>query len=69
MKFGSYRKLAFLREYVLIDCERRLIEVFRKDDSAHWMLYPFGDNDEVEFASAGLRIPIAAIYEDTALAA
>ncbi len=69
VKFASYRKLPSLREYVLIDCERRLIEVFRKDDSGHWVLYPFGDNDEVEFASVRLKIPIAAIYDDTALAA
>ncbi len=69
VNFASYRKLPSLCEYVLIDCERRLIEVFRTDDSGHWVLYPFGDNDEVEFASVDLRIPIAAIYEDTALAA
>lgn len=31
VKFASYRKLPSLRECVLIDCERRLIEVFRKD--------------------------------------
>ena len=41
----------------------------RKDDSGHWVLYPFGDDDEVEFASVHLKIPIAAIYDDTALAA
>ncbi|MDP2809966.1 MAG: Uma2 family endonuclease, partial [Rhodocyclaceae bacterium] len=69
VKFASYRKLPSLREYVLIDCERRSVEVFRKDDSGHWVLYPFGDNDEVEFASVDLKIPIAAIYDDTALAA
>lgn len=69
VKFASYRKLPSLREYVLIDGERRLIEVFRKDGSGHWVLYPFADNDEVEFASVSLRIPISAIYEDTALAA
>ncbi len=69
VKFASYRKLPSLHEYVLIDCDRRLIEVFRKDDSGHWVLFPFGDNDEVEFASVHLKIPIAAIYDDTALAA
>jgi Uma2 family endonuclease len=66
-KFASYRKLPSLREYVLIDCERKLVEVFRKDDTGHWVLYPYADNDEVEFASVGLRLPMAAIYEETDL--
>jgi Uma2 family endonuclease len=69
VEFASHRKLPSVREYVLIDGERRLIEVFRNDGSGHWVLYPFADDDEVEFASVDLRIPIAAIDEDTDLAA
>jgi Uma2 family endonuclease len=64
-KFASYCKLPSLREYVMIDCEPKLVEVFRKDDTGHWVLYPFADNDEVEFASVGLTLPMASVYEDT----
>jgi Uma2 family endonuclease len=68
-KFASYRKLDSLREYVLVDSERRSVEVFRKDDSGHWVLFPFADGEDVVLATVDLTIPMAVIYDDTELAA
>ena len=52
-KFAAYRKLPSLREYVLIDTERLSIDLFRRGDGGHWVLYPSEAGDPVEFASAG----------------
>lgn len=65
-KFGHYRLLDSLREYVLIDPDLFTVDVFRRDGSGHWVLYPFEGNDEVEFASLDVRAPLAAIFEDVA---
>lgn len=40
-KFQCYRLLESLREYVLIDIGARVVEVFRRDTSGHWVLWPF----------------------------
>lgn len=66
LKFAHYRSLPSLREYVLIDTERQAVEVFRRDASDHWVLYPSGPGETAEFASVGLVLPLAAIYEDAA---
>jgi Uma2 family endonuclease len=68
-KFAAYRKLPSLREYVLIDSERLSVDLFRRDDAGRWVLYPFDAVDQqVEFTSVGLQLPLQALYEDVALA-
>lgn len=64
LKFTHYRVLPSLQEYVLIDTERPSVEVFRRDADGRWVLYPYGPGETVEFSSAGMKMPLAAIYED-----
>ncbi|TQV62101.1 MAG: Uma2 family endonuclease [Halothiobacillaceae bacterium] len=64
LKFANYRQLPALMEYVLIDPERVSVEVFRRDASGHWVLYPYGPDEAVELASVGMSLPIATVYED-----
>jgi len=63
-KFAWYRRLPSLREYLLIDTERLAVDLFRRDATDHWVLYPYGEGDTVELQSVGLLLPVAAIYED-----
>ena len=63
-KFASYRQLDSLQEYVLVDTERVAVDVFRRDGSGHWVLYPYGPGETVEFASVDMTLTVAAIYED-----
>ena len=63
-KFAAYRKLPSLREYALVDTERLSIDVFRPNDSGHWVLYPYEAGDTVEFASVGLSVAVEQVYED-----
>ncbi|MDP1526686.1 MAG: Uma2 family endonuclease [Rhodocyclaceae bacterium] len=63
-KFASYRQLESLHEYVLIDTERLAVDVFRRDTSGHWVLYPYGPGEAVELASVDLTLSLAQVYED-----
>jgi len=63
-KFACYRQLESLHEYVLIDTERLAVDVFRRDASGHWVLYPYGPGETVELASVDLTLPLAQVYED-----
>lgn len=63
-KFASYRKLTTLHEVLLIDSERLSVDLFRRDEQGRWVLYPFDAlGQQVELASVGLHLPIAALYE------
>lgn len=66
-KFAAYRRLASLREYVIVDMDSRRIECFRRDSTDHWVLYEFNEtvaNEACELTSLGVSIPLAAIFED-----
>jgi len=64
-RFSFYRKLESLREYVLIDPDTMSVDCFRLDEtSGHWVLYPYGSGDIVEFASIGFSVPLEALYEN-----
>jgi Uma2 family endonuclease len=63
-KFEDYRRLTSLQEYVLVSQTRKRIECFRRNTEGQWVLYPYGDLDEIYFASLDFRCAIAAVYED-----
>ncbi|MFM8331641.1 MAG: Uma2 family endonuclease [Candidatus Methylumidiphilus sp.] len=63
-KFADYRKLPSLREYVVVDIAARRVECFRLNTENHWVLYEFSGDETVEFASIGLLLPLAMVFED-----
>lgn len=63
-KFAAYRKLPSLHEYALVDTERLSIDLFWRNESGHWVLYPYEAGHTVEFASVGLSVPAERLYED-----
>lgn len=66
-KFAAYRKLPSLREYVQVDTKRPSVDLFRRGDSGHWVLYPYEAGHTVEFASVGLSVPVERLYEDVSV--
>ena len=62
-KFAHYRRLASLQEYVTIDPDAPLVQVFLRSPDG-WTLHAAEAGDTVGFASIDLRVPIAAVYED-----
>ena len=63
-KFSSYRQLASLQEYVLIDTDTRTTDVYRKGADGLWVLHPFAGEEAVELASVALTIPAAVLFDE-----
>jgi len=63
-KFADYRKLESLKEYAIVDIASRRVECFRRDAENHWVLYDFTGEEAAEFASIGLAMPLALVFED-----
>jgi Uma2 family endonuclease len=63
-KFRSYRQLASLQEYVLIDTDTRATDVYRKGADGLWVLHPYAPDDAVELLSVALTIPSAVLFDE-----
>lgn len=59
-KFAAYRRIPSLREYVLVDPERKAIELFRRGGEGLWVLHEAGPGGTLRFDS--LEVVVA--YED-----
>jgi len=63
-KFSSYRQLASLQEYVLIDTDTRATDVYRKGADGLWVLHPFAGNQAIELTSVALTIPADVLFDE-----
>jgi Uma2 family endonuclease len=61
-KFSFYRRLASLREYVLIDPETRRVEVFRPDVHQRWGLFDMTDEPELTLSSVGAGVAMTEVF-------
>ena len=64
-KFAAYRRLESLKEYGILDLKARRLEVFRRDETNHWVLYEYRPGEEVEFPSLGMKLAMDEILADT----
>lgn len=62
-KFAIYRLIDTLREYVLVSTDRKAVDVFRRDPTGRWVLYPFEADADLELASIDFRCPLPALFE------
>jgi Uma2 family endonuclease len=63
-KAAHYRRIPSLREYVLVSQSEPRIEVHRRADSGRWELLEARPGESIELASLGVRLDVAAIYEN-----
>lgn len=63
-KFADYRTLETLREYVVISQDRIRVDCFRRNSEGLWVLYPYGEGEEVRLDSVDFSCAIASLYED-----
>lgn len=62
-KFANYRRLASLREYVLVDQEACHVEHFLRKEGGGWDFSELDDAEgELALPSLGVAIPLAEIY-------
>lgn len=70
-KFAAYRQLPSLRELLLIDLDRRAVDLYRRvrfeaEPSAHdrWLLLPLGDTDALVLESLDCTLQVAEMLAD-----
>lgn len=66
-KFFAYRKLASLKEYLLVEQDRMEVELFRRHGEVGWERCVFSADDELSLASLGYYCPLSEVYEDSGL--
>lgn len=63
-KFGYYRECPSIQEYLLVDSQRPVVEVYRREKHHFWLLRAFRPGEDVELTHLGVRFPVTAVYED-----
>ena len=63
-KFAAYRSLASLKEYVIVDINALRIECYRRTPDNEWLLHDYTGEENCEFSSLGITVPVAEIFED-----
>ncbi|MEO8971751.1 MAG: Uma2 family endonuclease [Ktedonobacteraceae bacterium] len=62
-KSSYYRACPTIQEYVLVSTQQRAVEVYRRASDRLWTLHAFGPNEQVNFVSIEVTLPMATIYE------
>lgn len=65
-KLIYYRECPTIQEYIMIDSQRILVEIYRREEEG-WMVQTLGMKDQLVLKSPGLQFPISTIYEGTNL--
>ena len=63
-KFGMYRLLPGLKEYLLIGTDEALVEVYRRTDDEAWLLRTYRPGDTFTLASIDLQIAVDDVFDD-----
>lgn len=63
-KFAACRMIDTLEEYVLVDIDARRVEAFRRNVTGRWELFEFPGETPTEFASIGITLDAATLYEN-----
>ncbi len=65
-KFGFYRSISFLCEYLLVDSQRVIAERYLKNEAGLWELHESpGLSGVVQLASVGVDLPLQEVYDGT----
>ncbi len=63
-KFEAYKTLPSFREYVMIDSREMLVTTYYKAEKGLWRIGSYFNLDQnVEFTTLGIRIPMSVIYD------
>ena len=63
-KFGHYRNLPSLQDYLLVAQAECRVEHYRRQDASHWLLSEYrGLEDVIELISVNCRLLVAEMYE------
>jgi Uma2 family endonuclease len=63
-KAAHYRRLASLREYLLVSQRERRLELYRRANDGQWMFLEAGPGETLELASVGVSLSTDAAYRN-----
>ncbi len=63
LKFSAYRQIASLKEYLLVDPDTRVVELYRRGLDALFTLHDYTGQSSCELASIGCVLATADIFE------
>jgi Uma2 family endonuclease len=63
-KFGFYRECPTIQEYLLIDAQRPMLEVYRREKHDFWILRAYRLDEDVELTNLGVHFAVSEVYED-----
>ena len=64
LKFGHYRTLPSLEEYLMVDLDTRATDCYRKGADGLWVLHPFGRGEAIQLASVALTLTAAQLFAE-----
>ena len=64
LKFGHYRTLPSLEEYLMVDLDTRATDCYRKGTDGLWVLHPFVRGEAVALASVALTLTAAQLFAE-----
>lgn len=62
-KFALYRRLASLREYILVDPDTRRIEAFRYTADGSWVFHDMSQDREMAVPSVACTVPVVQVFD------
>jgi Uma2 family endonuclease len=63
-KFASYRRIATLREYLLVDPDTRRADLYRLGADGLWVLHPAEPGTAIDLASVELKLTPTALWAE-----
>jgi Uma2 family endonuclease len=69
VKFRRYRNAVSLREYVLIDSQEPVVDVYRLEADGHWGVESYQPPEGIHLDSIDMNLDFSTIYEDVDWAA
>jgi Uma2 family endonuclease len=63
-KFGFYRECPTIQEFLLIDAQRPMLEVYRRERHDLWLLRAYQIDEQVELTNLGVHFAVSEVYED-----
>lgn len=67
-KFRHYRRIASLRQYVIVSHRERTVDVWTRDDAGGWQQLTARDGERAALDAIGAALDVDALYEGLALA-
>lgn len=64
LKFEHYRGIDTLKEYLLVEQDRRHIDLFRRGEDGRWVLESIGTQGRIELLNPSVVLEMDSIYED-----